>query len=488
MNGNKMIWHILVMSCSLCLGLGAWAQTEDDHYGPLSVGSNEVPKWTESMRQKYASDEGVLIMPGVVADRSARQVEVLVEATGLATGETPEFILVDQDSSHGYEALFWSMAKPSDIHRALEHVGLVSGGSIDPAALRFWPKGDRVNVGLRPMEESMEVPIEATIYDEETEDFLEEEGFVFTGSVLMKNPDDSNKPLYAADVYDPMSIIPLYNDPFSVLDVPRQAPQGDVFGRYGVSRDAAFEGGEMMTMIFTPAVTEQDARSMEYTLNVSATNQSSELFFSLQNKVDSSLSMTGSQISPIVEKLSKNVEKKGVPVLTLDISPEVPVGELSNLGRLLVLMEMVNQVRIMPPLAGQLYYRAFVPSPDWAKPSGRPTQPWELHFEDGKEGALSVELVLHENVEEEGKEPQFSRKSQKVASPQDLRSKLIADALQRELAGGPQLPAVILVFSKPDLAYQTLLEYIGPVLDLYRTIYVFTEQGKAIPEEEEGAE
>jgi hypothetical protein len=440
------------------------------------------------MQEKYADEEGVLVLPGVVADRAANQVEVLVEATGLAAGETPEFILIDQGSSHGYEAIFWSMAKPSDIHRALEHIGLLPGGAVNPAALRFWPQGGRVKVSLRPLEEDMEIPVELTIYDEEAETSLEEEGFVFTGSTRMNNPDDPSKPLYAADAYDPRSILPLYNDPFSVLDVPRQAPQGEVFGRYEVSRDATFEGGDMLTMIFTPAITEEGARRMEYTLAVSATNESKDLFFALQNKSETLPYMTGSQIAPIVEKLSQDVGKMGVPALTLDIAPDVPVGELSNLGRLLMLMEMVNQVRIMSPLEGQLYYRAFVPSPDWATPAGRPTQPWELHFQDGEEGALSVELVLHENVAEEGKDPQFKRQVQKITSPKDLRSKLIADALRREMGNELQLPAVILVFSKPDLAYRTLLSYISPVLDLYRTIYVFTDQGQSPPAVEEGVE
>ena len=87
-------------------------------------------------RKAYEGNSDVLVLPGLVADRKERKVDILVEATGLAGGAVAEFLLVDQSSSHGYEALLWSFAKPSDVHAALLFIGLRPGAPYNPRALR----------------------------------------------------------------------------------------------------------------------------------------------------------------------------------------------------------------------------------------------------------------------------------------------------------------------------------------------------------------
>ena len=76
---------------------------------------------------KYDGNDDILVLPGLVADRNNRRVDLMVEATGIEPGTIVEFLLIDADSSKGYEALLWSHARPSAIHRALQFIGMKPG-------------------------------------------------------------------------------------------------------------------------------------------------------------------------------------------------------------------------------------------------------------------------------------------------------------------------------------------------------------------------
>ena len=96
----------------------------------------------ESNRKKHAGDTNILVRPGLVADKRARRVEVMVERTALQPNAPCEFTVIDESSDHGYEALLLSFAKPSEVHRALQFIGTEPGESFDPNSLRYWPKGE----------------------------------------------------------------------------------------------------------------------------------------------------------------------------------------------------------------------------------------------------------------------------------------------------------------------------------------------------------
>ncbi|MFU8781010.1 MAG: hypothetical protein ACNA71_08305, partial [Kiritimatiellia bacterium] len=154
-----------------------------------------------------------------------------------------------------------------------------------------------------------------------------------------------------------------------------------------------------------------------------------------------------------------------------------PVGGLGRLCRLLAVMETFNQVRIDPPQDGQLYYRAFVPAPQWRTPEGRPVQPWELHL-DLAEDAVSAKLLLHERIEpsEADDAGGFRQITHNVGAPSELQTALIADAVMREAQGRMQLPAVMLVFADAALDYGRLMEYVQPILETHGTVYIFAEE------------
>ena len=414
-----------------------------------------------------------MVLDGVVADRERSQVQLRVEATGLPPGDTPEFIIIDAKSSHGYEAIFWSMAKPSDVGKALEFIGLESGGAVDPAAMRFWAQGDPVHIALQLPDEK--IPVEHTIFDKETGRALEEEGFIFTGSLPVTLPDTGSEVHYAADVYDPRSIAPLYNEPASVLDIPRQAHQGEVYGRYAVNPDHAFSHGDMFTLTIEPAGGSDRPQQQRFLLSIRPGDDTESLLFELHDEVEDELVTSSHALKPVLEKITEDAAENRPPRVRLDYDPEIQLTGLSRLARLLAVMESFNQIRVSEPLEDQFFYRAFVPSERWKAPAGRPTQPWELHvrYEDD---AVSAELILHEEQDDPEAEETFKVARHPVEDVDDVARIIYRDAAERELEGRMGLPAVVLVFAHESVSYGTLRKYLEPVLDTHGTIYIFVEE------------
>jgi hypothetical protein len=68
-----------------------------------------------------------------------------------------------------------------------------------------------------------------------------------------------------------------------------------------------------------------------------------------------------------------------------------------------------------------------------------------------------------------------NRKTVDAPTPGSLRSALESDAREREKAGQPALPAVLLVFAGPGLSYGQVARFLAPVLPTHGTVYVFEE-------------
>lgn len=88
----------------------------------------------------------LLVRPGLTADRTAQWVRVEAVATGMAAQDLVEFMLISEKSGHDYEAFAVSRAQPSEVHRALEYIGIPAGTPVDPETFRFWPKGEPVHI------------------------------------------------------------------------------------------------------------------------------------------------------------------------------------------------------------------------------------------------------------------------------------------------------------------------------------------------------
>jgi hypothetical protein len=460
---------VLTLVLLLHGGQPAGAQDENQHYGPRPSAQAKSLKRDRAARKAHVDNPDVLVLPGLVANRKTRKVEVLAEHTGLE-GETElEFLLVDQDSSHGYEALLWSYAKPSDVHQALEFIGLKPGASSNPASLRFGADGDLVNLSVR-ISGKAPIPIEKLVLDNETETTLPEDGFVFSGSIMDSAPDGEE--IYVADVYDPRSVASIYNEPTAVLDVPRQANKGELYGRQVVNPAYELEHGTLLTIVMEPRGGAPRAAPVKVELALLYPPGASNVVFRLTGAESNVLAEAAAMV-PILEQFKALSEAVVTPVISLAVDDECPVQAIVAPSAALAMMETMGFARMEPPVAGRLYYRAFVPQKAWMQAEGRPSQPWELHLRL-RDGEIKGTMVLNEAVwGEADAPPTFTRRSLDVEKPADLRSRLDAHAEERLAAGKSALPGVLLVFAAPDVAYGALLGFLQPVLGTHGTVYVF---------------
>ena len=71
------------MGLALLWSAVALAQGDPDDFGPKPAGGEEARQQYESNMAAFKDDPDKLVLPGLLADREARRVEVLAEGTGL---------------------------------------------------------------------------------------------------------------------------------------------------------------------------------------------------------------------------------------------------------------------------------------------------------------------------------------------------------------------------------------------------------------------
>lgn len=452
---------------------GARGQGGNEHHGPKPSRQKEVDARYKAALKANKGNPDKLVLPGLVADRKARSVEVLAESTGLKEHEIAEFLLVDQTSDRGYEALLWSYAKPSAVHEALNFIGLKSGTPYDPAALRFWADGDRVSL-IVSNADGATFPIERLVVMSDNDAPLPEEGFVFTGSMMDPSEDNTGGTLYGADVDQTRPVASIFNDPVAVLDLPRQADRSELYGKQVVNPETMIAGGELVTLVMTPGDPAGKMRVRNLVFSLGSSAVANTLICRLAES-DGKVICVETNVTPVLEKLVAVAREGGVVHVELSFGASLLLGEARKLSVVMAMLENMGRVRIKPPVAGQLYYRAFVPDKSWLTPEGRPSQPWELHLKRKKDGALAGQLVLREEIWSEDKLPVRSYKqvSFDVADAKALEEQLEKDARERKESGRGISPNVFLVFGEPAMSYGETVAFLAPVLKANRTVYVF---------------
>ena len=424
---------------------------------------------------QYGDVPDVFVRPGLLADRRIQQVRIVAEATGLAGKEIAEFLLIGEQSSHGYESLAVAFAKPSDVHAALEFIGMKAGRSVDSRKLQLWPKGERVLLsasGRNPTSVVQNVRMEALLSGAGTGEAMPASGLVFTGSRLVPARDDAGIEVYAADEYDPRSIAANYNESSSVLVVPGQAPKNRVYGSQLVNPAYVLPAYDLLNIVMEPEYKNGRMRVVDLGLTVmpgpaNPTNAKADLSFCLQQP-DGVL--TNMQLNDVLAVFTGLVEDGHDPFVGLQFDEVLKLGDIHELCKLLASIETVNGIRIEPPAVGQLYYRAFLPNEDFRNREDRFAQPWELRIETsdsssaGSTGILTrITEVWHDDVIK----PELQIVDHEIGTPADM-----GRILKKEGSGLP----VILVFAARDLTYGDIMPYLRPVLKDYDTVYVFLDK------------
>jgi len=491
-------------------------------YGDRPKHAARVTTAYEANLAKHKNADDVLVLSGLVADRKARRVEIMAEATGLDSASIVEFLLIDAGSSKGYEALLWSFARPSDVHRALEFIGMKPGKPFCPAKLRFWSKGERVvasvaawndpgaaphsrcslreqNVGSRsePRLSRIDQPLggddvptrlERLVIDRNTGKPLPEIGFVFAGSLMVNGAGRQSGRAYAADVLDPKSVASIYNDPATVMDVPRRARQGAVYGTQIVGPAYDFAKHEFVKVILEPEYKDGRRRVVDLGLevgrsaaealpesdNADRTEPASTVQFLLTDAAGRAMTEKP-QLSAVLGVFGTLIRQGHDPCVSVRFDAALRLAEVEKVCRFIAAIDSESGIRVEPPAPGQLYYEALLPDMELLDPESRITDPWELNLVRSTEEAreeITASLTLHESIFVGGKSKPKTMTFD-VETPDALRRQLDADATRRKADGRRPGPPVLMVFADANLTYGPLVDFLGPALTTHNIVHVF---------------
>ena len=433
--------------------------------------------------KRHASDPEILVLPGLVADRSRRRVEVMVERTRLAPESPCEFTVIAETSDHAYEALLVAFAKPSDVHRALQFIGIEPGAPFDPDGNRFWARGEpcvlRVAGSNQPP-----LRLEQLLLDRRTGKTLREEGFLFTGSLKTPAIGDSQAGVYAADEYQPKSIVSLFNSSHSVLQVPYVAPKSDVYQNTIINPEHELPEGVLLTLVLEPANPDGPQRVKDLSLRVRAGSPAPDRSLTgaarlnslkLELKDGGTILNAKPNLLTVLETLARLDRKAHAWFLTLEFDDDVEVGDAQALARVLASIDSEPGVRIEPPPRGQLYYKAFTPDTSLLNREERIYHPWELSLSE-KMGRVQGTLVRIESVwKESSAAPELKSTEVPVAGPTELHQALESEAERTRRTGSRPRPPVMMVFASRTLPYGALVDFLAPSLATHKAIHVYLD-------------
>ncbi len=406
--------------------------------------------------------------PGVTADRGVPCVRVAAQATGLKPGEPMEFVLIGPGSGHDYEALAISKARPSDVHAALEHIGVTAGAPVNEAALQFWPQGARVTASLQWTDPTNtaslhRVPVAQAIRDNRNPARLDSSEFLFVGSRAAPSLAAETGTCYAADEYDPQSIISTYNTPATVLDIPYRGGQGEEYGH--ISAALALDKGLPIEFVLEPAQRPGCATTWrDITLRVEPAASTGGVRYTLHetetNQVAGPTDLDG--LEPALIALGTNSQDVYV---TLDAAPTLPLWALPPACNLLRKLDRAGRIRMLPPPAGQLYFRAYIPDPAWRDRATRDQHPWELFLWDAGSATGILERVREEWAAGTHP-PQRTIERHSVPAPA---------ALAGIVATNPNPLAVMLIYAPAGMTRGEIQAWTDPVKTNLPLVHIFTD-------------
>ncbi|MFT5128981.1 MAG: hypothetical protein ACI8W8_002601 [Rhodothermales bacterium] len=428
------------------LALSALAQQAPPKHG------DRAAKRDATNRLAHLDNPDILVLPGLLADRSNKRVDLQIESTGLGGNEACEYLLVGSDSDHAYEALLWSFAAPPDIHKALTFIGMEAGSPFDPSNLRYWAKGERIIPSL--IIDTKPIPIETFLLNTDTGQTLPQQGFIFCGSGLIAHP--------------ARPILPLYNEPASICDIPRQASQGEVYESHIVNPDKPLPPHQLHTLRLVPEYQDDTRRVKELSLAIS--HSTFRLSDSQGAPVNSDLTLEA-----VLNHFFELIKAGHTPYVSVSFDAAMPLGKIKPFAAMLAKIDRDQAIHIEPPAIGQLYYKAFLPSPHWRDAAERIQQPWELHLVP-KDDALTATLVYHELHWQPGQSnPNIKPHRHPIASPSAIRAPIDDQAARLTRASKRLPPSVLIIYAPAGLPYAELLQYLPPIQRTHKAIHIFVE-------------
>ena len=468
----RQTWLIPALLAARLLTAEALANEVNAPTSGAENAGERVERLFRENQERFAGNTNVLVRPGLTADRTRRCVTLWARTTGIGANDPIEFFLIGEESGHDYEAIAVSSAGAGDIHEALTFIGVEPGHPVRGNKLEFWPKGERVVARLTC--ETANPPIgpvrlERLIWNRDTGAPMPETGLVFVGSYRVDAPGLAMDGAYAADVSAPYSIASNYNEPTTVLDVPRRAPQGEVYNFQFLNPGYVLPTQALVTITMEPERPPGQRRVTDLFLDILPGPGASSNGLSAAR-----MTVTGSggtafpganDLNGVLAAFVRLREQDRDPFVVVRFDERLRLTTLRDLCRVLESVDTENGIRIEPPPPGHLYYRAFLPDPSYRNRETRFSQPWELALTRGEDGVRGTLTEIKEIWKDDGSlRPELDVREQAVPTPEVLR-----ETLARR---GPGVP-VILVLAQADLTYGDVMYYIRPVLDEYPTVHVF---------------
>ena len=439
--------------------------------------------------RKYAGDTNLLVLPGLIADRRTRRVEVRVERSAVGPNAPCEFLVVGESSDHGYEALLIAFARPSDVHQALRFIGTEPGQSFDPPTHRFWAKGERFHLSVVATN-TLPIRVENLLMDRRTGSPLPEEGFLFTGSRQVTSASNPLQAVYAADAMQPKAIVSLFSTPYAVLEVPRSLSKEVVYQNTTVNPDPPIAEGTLLTLVIEPAQPKGSRSVKDLVLQVDAGSQQGDPSGSnvdalaslrLQLRDGPPVLNRETTLVSVVGSMAALDRRNQAHFLTLRWSGGVTLGAAQALAEILASLDREQGVRIEPPWPGDPYYRAFTPNRELLDRVERPFHPLELALQE-KDGRISGRLLLFESVWKEGASRSELQSLERTnLNAADLRRELAADRERTRSSGRRPRPAVMLAFAPSHLTMGGLTAFLEPVLTNHTALHLFLDESVPAP-------
>lgn len=429
-----------------------------------------VADWDASNQTSHGGSEVMLIRRALLADRGASRVEILAEACGLSGHTTVEFGIVGETSDRTYEALFLTYARATDIAAALEFIGMPRGRNVSSREQRFWPAGERVVVQVQAYGTN-NTPLrhlEDYIIDHRTDKPLVQGTFTYCGSPRVAAPGGGGE-MCLADLEPPVSILSFYNEPQTLLDVPRISPQSEVYNTYAVNPATVLPKSQMVRLILTPEV-RSDGRPRMHPLQLAMAPAQGPggVAFTLRDSGGKVRQMN--DFGEVLKYMMTLVGDGFDPVISLYFDDTLPLRRARDISKVLQRVEGENGVRIEPPPEGQLYYKAFLPNEEWRERAKRFSQPLEFHVGRATATNTVPPMKLVQTLEDWSDpgsiEPRLTVVDHPVASLEELQKKLA------EIGKG--LP-VMLMFVPSDATLGHFMPVVRKILETHSTVYVFTK-------------
>jgi hypothetical protein len=420
----------------------------------------------EQNLNQFKDNPDYLVLPGLLANRKDKTVRLYGRATGLGAGDPMEFFIIPADSGKDYESLTVAYVKPSEVSRALEFIGMKPGRPVNYNANQYWPKGERVLMTVewtnpeaqrRGQPNSHRVRAEELTIDTRTKKPLPLTGLVFTGSYTIK-PEDGGKEMFAADVSDSRSIASVYNERSTVLDVPYQWPQGQVYGSLKPNATYEFTPGQAIQILLTPEHKDGKTRVRDLTLKVLQRDR-----FTLLDSNNKPIT-SETDLVHLLAEFGKLTDAGQDPFVTIDVAGDLTLHQLHEFFSLIQTLDRETGIRVEAPPQGQLYYRAFFPDEQWRDRTKRLGRPWELHTKVGNaNGSLSATLILPaDDIDNNGGKGDLKFI---MNSPEELAATL-KDKSDR-------WSQTVYIFATPDIKYGALLDFIRPSMKTHPGVYIF---------------